>query len=177
MLLIGIAGSQEEVERTTTEIRSFAEANHSQEFRVLTGAEEDMVWVNQRQIKLYSTPELVKTRVVVPISKVVAIYQAIQKEASIHQLKVGITGRVGSGIFYPSFSVERSGTIKILTVISNLAQIANKLGGFLLVESGPLAVKHAHDIISERSDYGLMKHLKQTFDPQNIFNPGKLVRS
>jgi len=84
---------------------------------------------------------------------------------------------VGNGILYSSFFPgEHSETGKeVLAAISDLTQSARKLGGFLLVESGPVEVRQAYDPVSQRSDYVLMRCLKKTFDPRNILNPGKVV--
>ena len=65
----------------------------------------------------------------------------------------------------------------MLALVSDLIQSANKLGGFFLVESGPPEIRQAYDFISQRSDYGLMKRLKQTLDPNSILNPGKVLRN
>ena len=93
-----------------------------------------------------------------------------------YQLQVGITGRVGSGILYPNFYVDRSDIPKMLQLIPSLAQAVSTLGGFFMVEGGRLEVRQAYDIVSERCDYRFMQQLKLIFDPKNIFNPGKVVQ-
>ena len=107
------------------------------------------------------------------------MFQEIQQAATRHGLQAGITGHAGNGILYPTLFSNgyNAQNNEMLTAIANLVQSANKLGGVFLVESGPLEVRQTYDLISRRSDYGLMRRLKQTLDPQNLFNPGKIVRT
>jgi len=179
LLLVGVAGSREEVGRHIADIRALAEVNNAQAVSVLMGTEEEKAWASQRRIHQYLAPGMVRGKAAVPIHKIGDMFQEIQKATTRHQLQVGITGRVGNGILYPTlFTEERNARdSKVLAVITELVQSADKLGGFFLVESGPPEVRQAYDLVSQRSDYKLMRRLKQTFDPKNIFNPGKLVRT
>ncbi len=178
LLLIRVAGSREEVRRHIAEIRALAEANNVQAISVLQGTEEEKAWASQRQIQLYLAPGMVRGKAVVPIHKIEDMFQEIQKAATRHQLQVGITGRVGNGILYPRLFTEEhnAGDNEVPAAIAELVQGADKLGGFFLVESGPTEVRQAYDLVSQRSDYELMRRLKRTFDPKNIFNPGKVAR-
>jgi len=179
LLLVGTAGSREEVKRYITEVRALAEANNAQAITVLSGTEEEEVWISQRRVQLYSAPGMVRGKAVVPIHRTGDMFQEIQQAATKHGLQIGITGHAGNGILYPALFSKNPDAQdnKMLAAIVDLVQSANKLGGFFLVESGPPEIRQAFDPISQRSDYGLMKHLKQTFDPQNIFNPGKIARN
>ncbi len=179
LLLVGIAGNRDIVERHVSEIRAMAEASNVRELNELSDSEEEKAWASQRQIRLHSATGTITGKAVIPVDKTGDMFQAIQKAANKHQLEVGITGHVGNGILYPRFFPrEHSETGKeVLAAISDLTQSAKRLGGFLLVESGPVEAKQANDPISQRSDYVLMRCLKQTFDPRNILNPGKVVRT
>ena len=179
MLLIKVAGSREEVERHIRDIQALAKTNNAQSVDVLSGIEEEKTWADQRRIKLYSVPGMTKGKAVVPIDKTGDMYQEIKKAAAGHQLKVGITGRAGNGILYTSLFPGENDTrnIKLLATIADLVQSAAKLGGFFLVESGSPEIRQAYDLVSQRSDYERMKRLKQSFDPKNILNPGKMARA
>jgi FAD/FMN-containing dehydrogenase len=106
------------------------------------------------------------------------MFREIQQAAGKHGFQVGITGHAGNGILYPAlFSKNHDAQDdEMLAALTDLVQSANKLGGFFLIENGSPEIRQAFDPVSQRSDYGLMKRLKQTLDPQNIFNPGKIVR-
>ena len=179
LLLIGVAGSREETERQIADIRALAQVNNVRAISVLLGTEEEKAWANQRQIQLYLAPGMVRGKAVVPSNKIGDMFQVIQEAATRHRLQVGITGRAGSGILYPRLFTEEHNARnnEIPAAIADLVQGADKLGGFFLVESGPPEIRQAYDLVSQRSDYELMRRLKRTFDPNNIFNPGKVARS
>ena len=179
LLLVGVTGSSEVVERHIADIRTMAEANNALAVSVLSGTEEDMAWASQRRIQLYSTPGMIKGKAVTPINKIGDSFQEIQKVATRHGLQVSITGHAGSGILHPKFLLREHSDYDstVLAAIAELVQSTDKLGGFFLVESGPQEIRQAYDLTSQRSDYELMRRLKQSFDPNNIFNPGKMIRT
>ncbi|MFC1912725.1 FAD-binding oxidoreductase [Chloroflexota bacterium] len=179
LLLIKIAGSREEVRRHLSDIQTLAEANNARAINILSGDEEDSAWASQRQVQQYSAPDLVRGKAVVPIDKIGDMFQEIEKTASRRQLQTAITGRAGSGILYPRLFTKEpaASNDEVLAAIAELSRSAEKLSGFFLVESGPAQVRQAVDPVQQRSDHGLTQRLKQTFDPKNIFNPGKLVRT
>jgi len=177
LLLIGIAGSREVVERHIVEIQALAKANNARAFDVLEGNEEKKVWASQQQINLQLTPGMVRGKAAVPINRIGNMLQEVRKTAAKHEIEAGITGHVGSGILYITLSAENidipDNTVS--SVVADLVQVTNKLGGFFLVQSGPTEIRQAFNPLSQRSDYELMKDLKRSFDPKNILNPGKVV--
>ena len=49
-------------------------------------------------------------------------------------------------------------------------------GGALILEKGPPDLKHSFDVWGPvRSDFGLMRGLKQQFDPQRVLSPGRFL--
>ena len=174
LLLIGVAGSKEIVERHVNDIKAMAEANKASSFSVLSGADEKEAWANQRRVKLSSVAGMLKGKAVVPINATKALYQEVQRIASQNRLRAGVSGRLGNGILYPIF-FDTHPTSQ-LTAARKLVESAARLGGFFVVESGPMEVRQAHDLCRTRSDHDLMKRLKSAFDPKNIFNPGKVIR-
>ncbi|MFC2047528.1 FAD-linked oxidase C-terminal domain-containing protein [Chloroflexota bacterium] len=178
LLLLRTAGSEEEVRRHITEFQTLAEISNAKAISMLEGTKEEEAWANQRRIKLHLAPGVLRGKAVVPIHKIGDMYQEITRIAARDRLQVGITGHVGSGILYPNFFLEYNDwDNEVPRAIADVGQSAEKLGGFFLVESGPPQIREAYDIISQRSDYELMKRLKRILDPNIIFNPGKVVRS
>jgi len=182
LLLIGLAGTREVVERHITEIQTLAAANNTEIVTVLSGIEEKEIWANQQHIQR-SLPHpdsgTIKGKAVVPSHRMSDMYQETQQASSKHGLQTGITGHAGNGILYPTLFSKNHNTQnnEILALVADLIQCANKLGGFFLVESGPPEIRQAYDLVSRRSDYGLMKRLKQALDPHSILNPGKVIRN
>ncbi len=179
LLLVGVAGSREAVQRHLLEIRALAETNKIRDVRVVGGAEEANIWTSQRRIQLHQTPGMISGKAVVPINQIGPLFHEVQTVTSRHHLQVGITGHAGSGVLYVNLSPGKHDTQddEVLATIAELVQCANQLGGFFLVESGPPEIRQAYDPVCRRSDYELMRRLKHSFDPGNILNPGKLVRS
>jgi len=181
LLLIGIAGSKEVMERHITDIQALGKTNKAQAVTVLSGTKEKETWANQQRIHLSSldsTTGMIRGKAVVPLNLTEDMFRKIKETATKHQLNIGITGRVGNGILYSLISPKKNTQgSEVLSAIADLVQSADKLGGFFLVESGTPEVRQAYDVISQRSDYELMKRLKQTFDPNNILNPDKIVRN
>jgi len=175
-LLIGASGNREVVERHAAEVRAIALASGAQSVVVLDGDDEREAWEAQRGVRLYQSPELVKGKAVVPYNKLAEMYQEIKEIAAQHKWQVGVSGRAGNGILYPAFFCGDGQPDKLETVIAELSQRAARIGGFFLMESGPVAIREKADIIRGRSDYELMRRLKQAFDPLELFNPGKVIR-
>ena len=63
-------------------------------------------------------------------------------------------------------------------VIEKLREEALKYSGGLVVESTPTLVKEKIDVWGgKRSDYAIMRGLKDAIDPEGIFCPGRFVGS
>ncbi len=85
----------------------------------------------------------------------------------------------GSGILYTYVLVGknlRSKTESLVKLIEDLTSEAAKNGGNLVVESCPLAIKKRIDVWGQsRSNYRIMRHLKEQMDPAGVLNPGRFV--
>ena len=177
LLLVGIAGSVEVIERHIGEIQTIAKVNNVKAFDILDGTEETKVWAGQQQINLQLTPGMVRGKAAIPINEIGNMLREIRKITAKHKMEAGITGHVGNGLLYITLSAENTHThgSTILPVVADLAQFTDRLGGFFLMQNGPPEIRSTYDPVSRRSDYELMKDLKRSFDPRNIFNPGKVV--
>ena len=85
----------------------------------------------------------------------------------------------GSGILYTYVPVGKNLRLKtesFVKLIEDLTSEAAKNGGNLVVESCPLAIKKRIDVWGKpRSDYRIMRHLKEQVDPAGVLNPGRFV--
>ena len=73
---------------------------------------------------------------------------------------------------YPDLggSVERAAGI-----VNPLSNLATESGGNLTVRRCPVAWKHSLPVWGKPgSDREMMRHVKRTLDPKNVFNPGRL---
>ena len=61
-------------------------------------------------------------------------------------------------------------------VLAAARAAASAGGGGFVLEEAPLAVKRAHDVFGDPpGGLGIMRALKQRFDPQGILNPGRFA--
>jgi hypothetical protein len=85
----------------------------------------------------------------------------------------------GNGILYSYIFPGRnfrSKTEACLDLIGRLASEAMKNGGNLVVESSPLSIKKKVDVWGQpRSDYLVVRRLKEEIDPSGILNIGRFV--
>ena len=63
-----------------------------------------------------------------------------------------------------------------LRLVTSLRRATASLGGTLVVEAAPPAVKERLDVWGEPgADFTLMRSLKEQFDPQGVLNPGRFL--
>lgn len=75
--------------------------------------------------------------------------------------------RGGTGLLFAALPAQPE-------AIGSLRAAANALGGTLVVQAAPLALKTPELIWgAPRSDFGLMRAFKQRFDPDGVLNPGR----
>jgi len=61
-------------------------------------------------------------------------------------------------------------------LIQRARDIVARFGGSVIVEAAPVSVKHAADVFGElRSDFAIMRRLKQECDPRRTLSPGRFV--
>jgi glycolate oxidase FAD binding subunit len=84
--------------------------------------------------------------------------------------------RAGNGIAYVALETPT------LDEIRRLSAAAHELGGSAVLENAPDTLKREIDswdpaglAAHSRSDYDLMRRIKQQFDPHNTLNPGRFV--
>jgi len=65
---------------------------------------------------------------------------------------------------------------RLLTLIHRVRSMARELGGSVLVEHVPLAIKGQIDVWGDpREGIEIMRRIKQKLDPAGILNPGRFV--
>jgi glycolate oxidase FAD binding subunit len=110
-------------------------------------------------------------------TQVAAFCKDVQEEAGLCGLSVRHLARAGNGIVYSRFlrSVEVPPE-KLLSLVNWLRILAKKLDGYVVVEAVDPALKERVDVWGHVGGaFPLMKRLKETLDPQGIFNPGRFA--
>jgi glycolate oxidase len=123
-------------------------------------------------------PTTILEDVTVPRSKLAEMVSYIAQVAAEHRLLVGTFGHMGDGNLHPTFLTDERDEEEMKRVHHALDAIVDKtlaLGGTITGEHGvglakkPWLKKQLGD-----ASYELMRHMKQTLDPQRRLNPGKM---
>jgi len=182
MLLIEVDGQKGAVEIEADIVMKVCSANNALSVRrAKNDKERDELWAARRaalsslsRIK----PSTILEDATVQRSKMVELIDAVNEIAKKYNMLIGTFGHAGDGNLHPTILTdlripeEAEKTEKVIEEIFN-ATIA--LGGTLSGEHG-IGITKAKYLKLELSKpvYGLMKKIKNSFDPDNILNPGKM---
>lgn len=144
-------------------------------------AEKDRIWQIRRRVA-----EIVKMNgytieedTVVPRAGLAKLVEAIRELADENSFKVVCYGHAGDGnlhirINHPEFKNSYN-VPEIRIILKKLFEIVKSMGGTISGEHGiGLIQKPYLPIVFSRANLELQKSIKQTIDPRNIMNPGKL---
>ncbi len=96
-----------------------------------------------------------------------------------NQLKLDpiIQVRAGTGIVYLYADIKESRYEQAVELIEAARQEVQKVGGSLVIETAPDALKAKLDVFGSVGDsFMAMKALKDKLDPKSILNPGRFLR-
>jgi len=184
MLFLEFHGSPESVAEQSRRFAEIAEANGGGPFAWTTNPEErtklwqarhDAYWAS---FTLRPGAKAFATDVCVPISRLAECVEATQADLAENGLIAPIVGHVGDGNFHvtPLIDIEsRQEVEKAEAFGERLAMRAIGMDGTCTGEHGVgqkkmpyLVAEHGEDALD------LMRRVKASFDPQNLFNPGKI---
>jgi D-lactate dehydrogenase (cytochrome) len=116
----------------------------------------------------------------VPISRLADCVEETQRDIAEHGLIAPIVGHVGDGNFHVSPLVDMSDASEIERAehfADRLARRAIAMDGTCTGEHGIGQKKIAFlEVERDAEALDLMRRIKLAFDPQNLFNPGKIFR-
>jgi glycolate oxidase len=185
MLLIELDGmNAAQIELDLIEIGKLCEAHGAQEVYVAEDRNNiERIWNVRRNIaeafKAFSPVQSLED-IVVPISRIPEIIPKLEELGKRYGVQIPCYGHAGDGNLHatlvkaPTMSGEawkRNET----ECLKELYRITSELGGKISGEHG-IGIKrrgYLADII-DPTELGLMKALKQAWDPNNIMNPGKI---
>jgi glycolate oxidase len=123
-------------------------------------------------------PTTILEDVTVPRDKLAEMVSFINEIAARYHLHVGTFGHMGDGNLHPTFLTDERDHAEMTKVHGAFEKIFEKtieLGGTVTGEHGVgLAKKEYLPKQMDATAYTLLKQLKQTLDPNNILNPGKI---
>ncbi|MGH2460843.1 MAG: FAD-binding oxidoreductase [Chloroflexota bacterium] len=113
----------------------------------------------------------------VPLSRVPETLRAIQDTARLHDLTVVTYGHIASGNLHPApvINVADSDAVRRVRRFADAVhQLARRMGGTVTGEHGVGLTRIAYMREEHGPALDLMWQIKQTLDPHNIMNPGKM---
>jgi glycolate oxidase subunit GlcD len=175
LLLIGLEGSSEVVERQLKDIYALAQEQGVTLKLTLEGAKSDLVWKAYRKtgaLFINKHPAAFTAKASAPIMKSEEMEKAAKEIGKRHKLEIGIQAHGGNGILYLYVPTAKEDAV---SVFQELEQAARGLGGIMTLETAPLQVRENKNTWSSPNAYALMGRLKSALDPHNILNPGKMI--
>ena len=177
-----LEGVPEAVERQIAEIGDNAVKEGAAAVKVLKGTEDHIFWIRIRDFALdlakeFALPVILRSNFL--ISRHAVIMESYEKMAREAGIASAFIAHAGNGII-TTYLLENPDTpskIKgIIALIGKLTVEALKHGGNLVVESCPRELKETVSVWGEpRSDYVVMRRLKEKMDPAGVLNPGRFA--
>lgn len=182
MLLIDVDGRESSVKAETSLIEKIVlENNALSVVSAKSPNERDTLWEVRRAISpaLYNiAPYKINEDICVPRSRILEILERI---ASIHKqypsLKVASFGHIGDGNIHVNVMYDKGEQQRALAerMIEEILRNTVEVGGTISGEHGIGNVKSAFlSLEIPPTELGIMKDVKQLFDPRGILNPGKV---
>ena len=182
LVAVGLEGVAESIERQVSEMSEMGKKHGTLEAVTLDAEKHQEFWVALRDFSSRLTDEdsnVISMKSNFLISKcgdVLGSYEKIARGLGIH---CAFISHAGNGILYshalPGKSF-RSKADSFVELIEKLTAEAVKYGGGLVVESSPPSIKKKVDVWGQsRSDYLVVRRLKEQIDPAGILNIGRFV--
>lgn len=182
MLLIEVDGQKGAVEIEADIVMKVCRSNRALSVRQAKSAQErDELW-SARRAALSSLsrirPSTILEDATVPRSRLVELVDAVNEIAKKYGMLIGTFGHAGDGNLHPTILTDLripEQSKKTERVIEEIFKVTIALGGTLSGEHG-IGITKAQYLKLEISKpvYDLMKKIKNSFDPNNILNPGKM---
>lgn len=186
LLMIEIDGLAESLEGQTQKIKAAAEGEAGHALAPIslsiatTKAEIAALWSARKALSptlRHVAPKKINEDVVVPVSRIPSLIQAIDQSAARHAIKIVNFGHAGNGNIHVNLLVNPEDPGQMAAAEEALGEIFTTvlaLDGTLSGEHGVGAVKREY-VRAEISpvNLALMQGIRKVFDPQDIMNPGK----
>ena len=183
VLLIESDGHPAEVEDSVEEITALCLEAGAREVRLATTAtERDLLWKGRKMALAAMgrlAPNYYLHDTVVPRSKLPETLEAVEAISRHHRLQIANVFHAGDGNLHPLMLFDRrnAGDVeRVLEASHDLIHECVKFGGTLSGEHGIGTEKRGYmTLVFSENDLRAMAGLKQAFDPDDRFNPNKVI--
>jgi len=182
LVAAGVEGVVESIDRQVSEMSEMGKKYGVLEAVTLDSEKHQALWVAIRDFpdgltQEYPNAICLKSNFV--ISKSGEMIGSYEKDTKEFGIDCPLVCHCGNGILYSYILAGKKLRSKIgsfVELIGKLTSEAVKNGGNLVVESSPLLIKKQVNVWGEsRSDYPVMRRLKEQIDPAGILNRGRFV--
>ena len=182
VLLIEQDGPPEVVERDMKKIAELCKQEQAVSIQIAATEEEAMALRTARRAALSAIARLKPTTILedatVPRSEIANMVKAINEITEKYQLTICTFGHAGDGNLHPTCATDARDHEEMERVEKAFAEIFEKaieLGGTITGEHGVGAMKAPYlEWKLKKEGIAAMMGIKQSFDPNNIMNPGKV---
>jgi glycolate oxidase len=175
--------TKEETDHQMRRVIEVFNRNNPKEIKQAKNEEETIeLWAARRSA--YAVLARIKTHfvledVTVPMSKIADLLKGIEAIAEEHQIQIATFGHAGDGNLHPQIlydGYDPDQVKRMEAASAALFQLAIDLEGTLTGEHG-IGLSKAPYMAMEHDPVAMdmMRHIKKTFDPGNILNPGKMA--
>ncbi|MBE9565405.1 MAG: FAD-binding oxidoreductase, partial [Proteobacteria bacterium] len=166
VLLVGLAGMKEAIDRQERETRALLPNTLAR----VDGAGVGDVWERVKRLAYRAKVNATLLRVNVPIAEGQAMLDLVSSRQGWSAL-----GYVGDGLVYASPPPDLD-PMEARTHLERIRERAEQLGGFAILESGPVDLKRRFPVWGENlPNIDLMRELKQSYDPTDTLGCGRFV--
>lgn len=182
MLLMEQDGTEEQVARDIQRMIEIAKEQGATSAILAASDEEADILKTGRRVALSALsrkrPTTILEDATVPRSEIAKMVKAIQAIAIKYDVQINTFGHAGDGNLHPTCLTDVRDKEEISRVegaLDEIFHVAIELGGTITGEHGVGEMKSPYlEWKIGKHGIDLMKHIKQSIDPQNIMNPGKI---
>lgn len=173
----------DDVENNIKKIKNVALKNRAKEIEIAEDERDAEELWKARRACLPALSRLKPTTlledVTVPRNRLVEAVRCIRNIADKFNIKIGIFGHFGDGNLHPTIVYDKRDkdeTEKVKNAVYEIFKMAVELGGTITGEHGiGISKKEFLNLEHTEEKIEIMRKIKKIFDPENIFNPGKIL--
>ncbi|MCX7706446.1 MAG: FAD-binding protein, partial [Anaerolineae bacterium] len=183
-LIIEADGYPESVGPQIEEIAAILQAHEARSTRIAQSAEErDKIWYGRKSAAgamARLAPAYYLVDGTVPRSKLAETLAAVNQLCEAEGLRVGYVFHAGDGNLHPFILIpdpkDKALLERVMRVGQAFMQFCADQGGSITGEHGVGSEKRQFmPLMYNADELAVMREIKETFDPQNILNPGKIL--
>ncbi len=183
LLLAEVTGVTEAVEAEARIVTDIARSNHASSVQVATSPEQRAIMWKSRKSAFgavaQAAPDYYLHDTVVPRTRLVEAMRMVYEIGERHGITMMNVFHAGDGNLHPlmAFDASRPGQLeKVKAAADELVQICVEQGGVLSGEHGiGMEKRHLMPLLFSEVDLDAQARLKEVFDADGVFNPGKVL--